>query len=67
MTMTDKKLILGMGLIDGYGGLRGAWRAPHVDPGTYADVDATVRHARAAERMVIMSSIRWDASVKHQP
>jgi FMN-dependent oxidoreductase (nitrilotriacetate monooxygenase family) len=47
---TDKKLILGMGLIDGYGGLHGAWRAPHVDPGTYADVDATVRHARAAER-----------------
>jgi hypothetical protein len=26
---TDKKLILGMGLIDGYGGLHGAWRAPH--------------------------------------
>ncbi|WP_246608045.1 LLM class flavin-dependent oxidoreductase [Paractinoplanes toevensis] len=48
--MPDKKLILGMGLIDGYGGLHGAWRAPHVDPGTYADVDATVRHAKAAER-----------------
>jgi FMN-dependent oxidoreductase (nitrilotriacetate monooxygenase family) len=48
--MTDNKLILGMGLIDGYGGLHGAWRAPHVDPGTYADVDATVRHAQAAER-----------------
>jgi FMN-dependent oxidoreductase (nitrilotriacetate monooxygenase family) len=43
-------LVLGMGMIDGYGGLHGAWRAPHVDPGTYADVDATVRHARAAER-----------------
>ncbi|MFB9315851.1 LLM class flavin-dependent oxidoreductase [Cryptosporangium minutisporangium] len=48
--MTDKKLVLGMALIDGYGGLHGAWRAPHVDPGTYADVDATVRHAKAAER-----------------
>jgi hypothetical protein len=34
--MTDKQLILGMGLIDGYGGLHGAWRAPHVDPGAYA-------------------------------
>jgi alkanesulfonate monooxygenase SsuD/methylene tetrahydromethanopterin reductase-like flavin-dependent oxidoreductase (luciferase family) len=44
------RLILGMGMIDGYGGLSGAWRAPHVDPATYADVDATVRHARAAER-----------------
>ncbi|MFF2059994.1 NtaA/DmoA family FMN-dependent monooxygenase [Rhodococcus qingshengii] len=47
---TNNKLILGMGLIDGYGGLHGAWRAPHVDPGIYADVDATVRHAKAAER-----------------
>lgn len=50
MTSTDRKLVLGMGMIDGYGGLHGAWRAPHVDPGTYADVDATVRHAQAAER-----------------
>jgi FMN-dependent oxidoreductase (nitrilotriacetate monooxygenase family) len=44
------QLVLGMGMIDGYGGLHGAWRAPHVDPATYADVDATVRHAQAAER-----------------
>jgi FMN-dependent oxidoreductase (nitrilotriacetate monooxygenase family) len=50
VTAPTAKLILGMGMIDGYGGLPGAWRAPHVDPGTYADVNATVRHARAAER-----------------
>lgn len=47
--MADKKLVLGMGMIDGYGGLHGAWRAPHMDPATYADVDATVRHAHPTD------------------
>jgi FMN-dependent oxidoreductase (nitrilotriacetate monooxygenase family) len=43
-------MFLGMSITDGYGNLYGAWRAPHVDPNTYADFDANVRYAKAAER-----------------
>lgn len=39
--MSEQKIILGRALIDGYGGLNQAWRAPHVDPGNYADMNAT--------------------------
>ncbi|MFI5626510.1 NtaA/DmoA family FMN-dependent monooxygenase [Nocardioides sp. NPDC051685] len=48
--MTERKMILGMMLGDGYGVLPGAWRAPHVDPGNYARIDANIRYAQAAER-----------------
>lgn len=48
--MTPKKMFLGLAITDGYGTLHGAWRAPHVDPHTYADFDAQVRYAQAAER-----------------
>jgi FMN-dependent oxidoreductase (nitrilotriacetate monooxygenase family) len=48
--MTRRNVILGMGLTDGYGNLSGAWRAPGVDAGNYADIDASIRYARAAER-----------------
>jgi FMN-dependent oxidoreductase (nitrilotriacetate monooxygenase family) len=48
--MTDKKLILGMALTDGYGNLRGAWRAPNVDPSNYVNIEANIRYAQAAER-----------------
>ncbi|CAO5158777.1 Nitrilotriacetate monooxygenase [Frankia sp. AiPs1] len=48
--MTDRKIILGMVLTDGYGNLPGAWRATHVDPGNYAKVEANIRYAQAAER-----------------
>jgi alkanesulfonate monooxygenase SsuD/methylene tetrahydromethanopterin reductase-like flavin-dependent oxidoreductase (luciferase family) len=48
--MTARDVILGMTLTDGYGNLHGAWRAPGVDPGSYADIDASIRAARAAER-----------------
>ncbi|WP_229068801.1 NtaA/DmoA family FMN-dependent monooxygenase [Actinoplanes sp. DH11] len=48
--MADKKMILGMALTSGYGNLAGAWRAPHVDPGNYASVEANIRYAQAAER-----------------
>jgi FMN-dependent oxidoreductase (nitrilotriacetate monooxygenase family) len=50
LNMTDRKVILGMALTDGYGNLHGAWRAPNVDPNAYADIDASIRHAQAAER-----------------
>ncbi|WP_207840026.1 NtaA/DmoA family FMN-dependent monooxygenase [Williamsia soli] len=46
----SKQIILAMGLTDGYGNLHGAWRAPNVDPNNYADIDASVRYAQAAER-----------------
>lgn len=48
--MTDKKMILGLTLNAGYGNISDAWRAPHVDPSTYAKVDASIRYAQAAER-----------------
>lgn len=48
--MTSRSIILGMALTDGYGNLPGAWRAPHVDPGNYAKVEANIRYAQAAER-----------------
>jgi FMN-dependent oxidoreductase (nitrilotriacetate monooxygenase family) len=48
--MNTRDVILGMTLTDGYGNLHGAWRAPGVDPGNYADIDASIRYARAAER-----------------
>lgn len=48
--MADKKIILGMALGDGYGALKNAWRAPHVDPGNYANIQANIRYAQAAER-----------------
>jgi FMN-dependent oxidoreductase (nitrilotriacetate monooxygenase family) len=48
--MSARNVILGMGLTDGYGNLHGAWRAPGVDPGNYADIDASIRYAQSAER-----------------
>ena len=48
--MTSRSIILGMALTDGYGNLPGASRAPHVDPGNYAKVEANIRYAQAAER-----------------
>ncbi|MEV0688212.1 NtaA/DmoA family FMN-dependent monooxygenase [Nocardia sp. NPDC050378] len=48
--MTERQMILATILADGYGTLPGAWRAPHVDPGNYANIDANIRYAQAAER-----------------
>jgi FMN-dependent oxidoreductase (nitrilotriacetate monooxygenase family) len=48
--MASNKIILGMALIDGYGALNGAWRAPHVDPGNYTNIEANIRYAQSAER-----------------
>ncbi|ETD33285.1 NtaA/DmoA family FMN-dependent monooxygenase [Williamsia sp. D3] len=48
--MTEKKLILSTALHDGSGALANAWRAPQVAPGNYADIEASIRYAQAAER-----------------
>ncbi|WP_138733707.1 NtaA/DmoA family FMN-dependent monooxygenase [Modestobacter excelsi] len=48
--MTDKKIILGMGMNDGYGAMGLAWRAPDVGVDNYTDIAANIRYARAAER-----------------
>ncbi|WP_285189539.1 NtaA/DmoA family FMN-dependent monooxygenase [Rhodococcus sp. MEB041] len=48
--MTDRQMILGMQLGNGYGTQPTAWRAPGVDPSNYTSFDALVRYARAAER-----------------
>ncbi|MHC5557878.1 NtaA/DmoA family FMN-dependent monooxygenase [Kocuria sp. U4B] len=48
--MAEKNIILGMALVDGYGTLPNAWRAPHVDPGNYTNIEANIRYAQAAER-----------------
>lgn len=43
-------MILGMQLGNGYGAHGAAWRGAGVDPSNYADFDAQVRYAQAAER-----------------
>jgi len=48
--MTDQKLMLALALHDGTGSLANSWRAPHVDPAAYADIDANIRYAQSAER-----------------
>lgn len=48
--MSKSKMIIGMHLGNGYGSQPGSWRMPWVDPRSYADFDAKVRHAQAAER-----------------
>ena len=48
--MTKKQMILGLALDPGYGSLANAWRARHVDPGNYAEVEPNIRYAQAAER-----------------
>lgn len=48
--MTDQKIILGLALHDGSGSLNNGWRAPQVNPGNYANFDANIRYAQAAER-----------------
>lgn len=47
---TDRTMILGMHLGNGYGSQPTAWRFPGVDPANYASFDAQVRYAQAAER-----------------
>lgn len=48
--MSDRRMIIGMHLGNGYGSQPGAWRMAGVDPRSYASFDAKVRHAQAAER-----------------
>lgn len=54
--MNDRHMILGMYLGTGYGSQATAWRAPGVHADNYTNLDAVVRHARAAERASSPSS-----------
>jgi len=48
--MSERKMIIGLHMGNGYGAQPDAWRMPWVDPMSYASFDAKVRHAQAAER-----------------
>ncbi|BCW70708.1 NtaA/DmoA family FMN-dependent monooxygenase [Arthrobacter sp. NicSoilB8] len=48
--MTERQMTLAMQLGNGYGMQGAAWRAPGVDASNYANFDAQVRYAQAAER-----------------
>lgn len=48
--MTQKQMLIGMSLGNGYGSQATAWTAPQVNPNNYADMDAQVRYAQKAER-----------------
>jgi FMN-dependent oxidoreductase (nitrilotriacetate monooxygenase family) len=48
--MVGRQMILGGMLGSSYGALADAWRAPGVDPYSFASTDAQVRAARSAER-----------------
>lgn len=43
-------MILGVGLANNFGMHPATWRMPHVDPGAYTDINATVEQAQTAER-----------------
>jgi FMN-dependent oxidoreductase (nitrilotriacetate monooxygenase family) len=46
----NKHMILGVVLGNNFGNHPATWRMPHVDPGSYTNIDATVEQARTAER-----------------
>ena len=48
--MKNKYMILGVTLGNNFGTHPATWRMPHVDPGSYTNIDATVEQARTAER-----------------
>ncbi|MEK4439226.1 NtaA/DmoA family FMN-dependent monooxygenase [Paenibacillus sp. FSL K6-2862] len=48
--MKNKHMILGVGLGNNFGNHPATWRMPHVDPGSYTNIDVTVEQAKAAER-----------------
>ncbi|MCY8231666.1 NtaA/DmoA family FMN-dependent monooxygenase [Priestia endophytica] len=48
--MKNKHMLLGVALGNNFGLHPAAWRMPHVDPGSYTNIDATVEQARTAER-----------------
>jgi FMN-dependent oxidoreductase (nitrilotriacetate monooxygenase family) len=47
---TNRKMLIGLHLGNGYGSSPGAWRMPWVDPESYVSYDARVKQAQAAER-----------------
>ncbi|MEO5304294.1 MULTISPECIES: LLM class flavin-dependent oxidoreductase [Corynebacterium] len=50
MTTTNKQMLIGMQLGNGYGSQSTAWLAPQADVENYVNLDAHVRYAQKAER-----------------
>ncbi len=48
--MKNKHMILGVVLGNNFGNNPATWRMPHVDPGSFTNIDATVEQVRTAER-----------------
>ena len=46
----NKHMILGVALGNNVGTHPATWRMPHIDPGSYTNIDATVKQAQTAER-----------------
>lgn len=71
-TMADRQMILGIQMTNGFGNQAGAWRMPGVDPRSFGDMDAMVRHAQAAERgklqfLFLADTPVLDVDLTHQP
>ena len=70
--MTDRQMILGMHLGNGYGSQPDAWRMPGVNPSNYTDFDALARYAQAAERgkidfLFLPDGLGLDDDIAHHP
>lgn len=50
MRHSDRQMILGIQMTNGFGNQAGAWRMPGVNPRSFGDMDVMVRHAQSAER-----------------
>jgi alkanesulfonate monooxygenase SsuD/methylene tetrahydromethanopterin reductase-like flavin-dependent oxidoreductase (luciferase family) len=48
--MKSKHMILGVVLGNNFGNNPATWRKPHVDPGSFTNIEATVEQVRTAER-----------------
>ncbi|MCY7782752.1 MULTISPECIES: LLM class flavin-dependent oxidoreductase [unclassified Bacillus (in: firmicutes)] len=48
--MKNKRMILGVVLGNNFGNNPATWRMPHVDPGSFTNIDVTVEQVRTAER-----------------
>ncbi|WP_144709703.1 NtaA/DmoA family FMN-dependent monooxygenase [Curtobacterium pusillum] len=70
--MAARQMILGIQMTNGWGNQPGAWRLPGAAPRSFMDMDAFVRHARAAERgklqfLFLADTPVLDVDLTHQP